>query len=118
VTHRPGIKAPFAPPQLPISLPVQVQGQGVPPFQIRFIPQTILTMTYLFKGAIALLLVLTPGMASAIPMPPITPSTNESTTATGGPRRAQVLTPIEGESRPDYADAGGPRRPGALTPGR
>jgi hypothetical protein len=73
-------------------------------------------MTDLVKGVLALLLVLPTGIASAIPIPPITPSTRESTTATGGPRRAQVLTPIEGESRPDSADAGGPRRPGALPP--
>lgn len=73
-------------------------------------------MTCLSRGALALLLVLTPGIALAIPIPPLTPSQGPSTTSTGGPRRAQVLTPVQEESRLGSAEVGGPRRPGALSP--
>lgn len=74
-------------------------------------------MNFLSKSALALLLVLTPGLALAIPVPPLTPSVSGSTTAaTGGPRRPQVFSPSDGEARLGSTEVGGPRRPGALTP--
>ena len=74
------------------------------------------TMTFLAKSALALLLVLTPGLALAIPVPPLTPSVNGSTTTAGGPRRPQVFAPSDGEARLGSAEMGGPRRPGTLSP--
>lgn len=49
-------------------------------------------MAFFPKGALALLLVVTPGLAMAIPLPPLPPSTSGSSTAVGGPHRPQVFT--------------------------
>jgi hypothetical protein len=93
------------------------QDRRVLPFLFFFVLHLITTMKFLAKSALALLLVLTPGLALAIPVPPLTPSVSGSTTtATGGPRRPQVFSPSDGEARLGSAEVGGPRRPGALSP--
>lgn len=74
-------------------------------------------MTTLSRGALALMLVLAPGIASAIPMPPLAPAASESPSVTGGPRRVQVMVPIDEETLQNSAEVGGPRRPGAISPG-
>jgi hypothetical protein len=73
-------------------------------------------MAYLSRSALVLLLVVTPGIAMAIPLPPMTPPISGAPTAAGGPRRPQVFQPSDGESRLGRADVGGPRRPGAPAP--
>lgn len=73
-------------------------------------------MTVLAKSALALLLVLTPGLAMAIPVPPLSPSVSASATASGGPRRPGVFQSSDGAVRLGRAAVGGPRYSGAVTP--
>jgi hypothetical protein len=69
------------------------------------------------KSALALLLVVTPALAMAKPLPPLSPSTSGSSSAVGGPHRPQVFHPTYVEvSRLDRTYGGGPRRHWSRTP--
>ena len=68
-------------------------------------------MAFFPKGALALLLVVTPGLAMAIPLPPLPPSTSGSSTAVGGPHRPQVFTHDVEQAKLDRTPGRGPRRP-------
>jgi hypothetical protein len=63
------------------------------------------------KSALALLLVVTPALAMAKPLPPLSPSTSGSSSAVGGPHRPQVFHPYVEVARLDRNHGGGPRRP-------
>lgn len=71
-------------------------------------------MPFLSRSALALLLVLTPGLSLAMPVPPLNPSVSESSTISGGPRRPQVLTTSDDADTLSSAEVGGPRRPGGV----
>jgi hypothetical protein len=59
---------------------------------------------------------MTPGLAMAIPVPPLTPSISSSSTAVGGPHRPQVVRPYVEIARVDRAHGGGRRQHWSLSP--
>jgi hypothetical protein len=75
-------------------------------------------MTFLTKIALALVLVLAPGLALAIPLPPLIPSVSGLTDASsgGGPRRPHGVTPSDGGTHLGSAKGGVPCKPGAPSP--
>jgi hypothetical protein len=94
------------------------QARKVLPFLFRIFLHPLSPVAFFSKSALALLLVVTPGLAMAIPVPPLTPSISGSSTTVGGPHRPQLLHPYAGVgvARLDRTYGGGLQRHWSLTP--
>lgn len=92
------------------------QDRGVLPFLFLLFLYPMSSVAFFSNSALVLLLVVTPGLAMAIPVPPLTPSITGSSTAVGGPHRPQVFYPYVGIAQVDRAHSGGRRQHWSLTP--